>query len=438
MIINRQSIEMDDQYEKIISAINVGRNILFIGAGGCSKTWTLRKIAQHYHTTKRIACTATTGIAALGLVQSDLLISASTLHRWGGVGLAQGSYKQILSRVRTRKSALMRWKKTEILIIDEISMFGCKLFDLFDQLGRDIRNVEMPFGGIQLILSGDFLQLPPVKEPWLFLSDRWTELNLMTFVFEIPKRYDDLDYFNMLLRIRKGVHTDDDVQSLYHRMKCYHRLSEILEQQDPTKTIKPTILFSKRLDVAAYNQAELDELPTPEIVFQATDTFEPKRRSFDKDYYLPILDDAIPDTISLKVGAQVLLKYNLDVDMGLVNGSRGIIVELNHEQAVVRFINKKVVTISRVTWEVQDKHGKAIRSQIPLVLSWAMTIHKSQSTTIDYCVVDLGGSIFCKGQAYVALSRVRNFRGLFISQFLPKSIMVSKKALAYTSTIISS
>ncbi|RLI46261.1 hypothetical protein DRO61_09480, partial [Candidatus Bathyarchaeota archaeon] len=186
-------------------------------------TYMLKEIAAYLQEKGRnIGVTATTGVAALNLNIPERKIRGRTLHSWGGVGLGDEVVAKLVSKVMSNSGAKKRWTETEILIIDEVSMLGGNFFDKLDFIGRSIRQREMdPMGGIQLIISGDFLQLPPVKDEFCFQSLAWKELNLTPFMFLDPKRYDDVNYFQLLLRVREGEPTNEDIKCLYARVQAY-------------------------------------------------------------------------------------------------------------------------------------------------------------------------------------------------------------------------
>jgi len=428
------SITKSDDYQIrcIINEIIKGKNIILHGPGGTGKTYSIKKIASGLvGYGKRVSCTATTGIASINLNVPEKYIIASTLHRWAGVGLAQLSADILSKKVLQNKKACIRWRTTDILILDEVSMLGADFFDKLDIIGKFIRSSSKPFGGLQLILSGDFLQLPPVKDGWSFESKVWQTLNLVPFIFKEAKRYDDEAYFNLLLRVRENKQTADDVKKLRIRCKAYKKLQEILTTANTETIIKPTILYSLRADVDSYNKAELDKLEGKETEYTAFDQFEGDVSQSKVEDYKKLLDDAMPEKIILKKGAQVMLKVNLDVDLGLVNGSRGVIMEIEKNQVHVRFINGIKMYVGFYSWKIEDKNGSAIRSQMPFILAYSLSIHKSQGCTLDYAVCDLGSTVFAKGQAYVALSRVRNLRGLFLSSFSENCISTDAKASKY-------
>jgi ATP-dependent DNA helicase PIF1 len=428
----------DSNLERITKYTLSGRNILISGSGGTGKSYTLRHIAKQL-TLKgiKVYMTALTGVAALNLAGDRSVngLTVTTLHKFSGTGTAQLDIPSLIARVRSKPMAMKNWMKCQVLIIDEFSMLGGGLFAKLDAIAKAIRRNENPFGGIQLILSGDPLQIEPIKDSWAFTTEPWKELNLRPFVFEVPYRYDDINFFHMLLRIRTGTYTEEDVKTIRGRVRANEKMQELLTSLAKVKAgeiIKPTMFFSKNADVDAFNMRELDKLPGDEYEFVARDSFTTRKGMPIREEYIKMLDDTIPQSIVVKVGAQVMLKKNLDVDAGLVNGSRGVVSEIIEGEAmVVKFLCGEKMRVDLQSWDYEDKYALATRVQIPFTLAWGCTIHRSQGCTLDYAVVDLGASIFCSGQAYVALSRCRNLEGLFISKFTPNSIIVSKEALKF-------
>lgn len=420
----------------LLVAIENGMNIIFHSPGGTGKSWTLKEIAKYCKNKlhKVVACTATTGVAAINLNSPENAISSSTLHSWAGIGVVSEdtSVQKLFYKVWNHPGSRDKWLATDVLIIDEISMLGLSLFDKLDYIGRKVRrSPDFPFGGIQLIVSGDFLQLPPVKDNWVFKSSVWEECKFTSVVLEEAKRYKDLDWFNMLLRIRIGDHTKEDVKKLYSRNIAYQKLIEDTEKKSDTQTIKPTILYSTNKNVQEHNEKELFKLPGASRTFIADDVFTQLNEGGKYEHYVNLLDDAIPKAVQFKTGAQVMLKVNLDVKQGYVNGSRGVVLDIGPDYMVVKFINGSEKKIQKHVWVMEDKDGKMTRTQMPFILAWALSIHKSQGCTLDYVICDLGPTIFTTGQAYVALSRVRDMSGLFISDFWPQSIKVNLFARDY-------
>lgn len=407
------------------------RNVFLMGGGGTGKTHTLRQLAAVLaENGKRVACTATTGVAAITLNQPERKISASTLHRWAGIRLGQGSAENLAKGVLDSRKATERWRQCDVLIVDEVSMLGGKLLDKLEFVARRVRKSQEVFGGLRLVVSGDLLQLPPIKEEWVFAAAAWALLDFATFVFAECKRFSDVAYFELLKRARRGALTKADVRVLDGRREAYR---ELFRAQGGIEgfVVKPTFIYSKKVDVEAFNRAELAKLPGAEEVYRAIDSFSPRAYDAAASDYQSRLDDAAPASISLKPGAQVMLKVNLDVEAGLVNGTRGVVVRAGTDVEILTRDGAKVL-VSRHAWAITDKRGSAVRSQIPLILAWSCTIHRVQGATIDSAICDVGDEVFCPGQAYVALSRVRDLEGLYLSSFSPKKVYADPGALAQT------
>jgi ATP-dependent DNA helicase PIF1 len=386
--------------DTFMSQLSAGHNILLVGPGGCGKTFTIQKIMKY---DPSIFVTAMTGCAAI-----NIDINATTLHRWAGLGLMKEPVDVLVKKLRGNRRVLNRWRKTKIIITDEISMMGRQLFEKFDAIARIVRDNELPWGGIQLVFSGDFLQLPPVKDDWVFKSPVWELMNWKIHEFLTMRRYNDVNFFNMLLRARKGDITADDIANLKKRL--VHNL-------EVNGDIKPTILFSKLINVKVFNDDQLAKLEGESIVYKAYYS------SSNMDKCAEIIQE-----LELKIGAQVMLRVN--IGNGLVNGSRGVVEKMTPESVIVQF-KHGLVNITRYLWEFDNDQYV---SQIPLIHAWALTIHKSQGITLDCAQLDLGGSIFEAGQAYVALSRVRNYDSLYLTNFDPESIFANDEALEYVNT----
>ncbi len=459
-------IEVDEEYElkfkTIVQHLLKGRNVLLHGPGGTGKTHmiTKRVAGELRKQNKMVFYTATTGISAMGLNNPSEAVSATTFHSWGGIGLAREPKEYLAQKIKSNKDARNRWNACQILVIDEIGMFSAELITKVDFIAREVRRSDsgkslkhLPFGGITVFMSGDFMQIPPVKGEWIFTTPEWKALNLFPVIFDKPKRYPDTVYFQMLLRIRLGKHTPDDIRVLKSRVVAYRDLTDRLEKSTSLNVIKPTILYSTNKDVSAFNLAELKKLETEEHTFKARDTFALSEDA-NEDAFIQKLDESANQVIKLKIGAQVMLTTNLDVKGGLANGSRGVVVDIRNVEldditgekgmiasmigskvVIVRFINGRKEMLVQKSFEYENKRGKATRRQIPLILAWALTIHRVQGLTLDYATVDLGRTVFECGQAYVALSRVRKESGLFISSFVKESLKVDKYALKYTLTL---
>ena len=409
------------------------KNVLIIGPGGTGKSYIIKNLLLKAKDKNiKIEATASTGVAAVN-------INGTTLHRFFGVGLCQGHIDNIIRKVMKNYDATQRITNTKILFIDEISMIGAELFDKLDQVAKYIRKNNEPFGGIKLILSGDFLQLPPVKDKWIFLSNIWEKLQFKLFFLKEPKRYNDLEFYDMLMRAREGVLTQNDIGKIIERTKAYDIYINNNNNDDVEKNIvKPTILYSQRIDVDFINKNEINKLSSDIHLYNAHDFVLPNDEKCDQIFldistekYKQELDYLAPVILELKIGTQVMITRNLNVEEGICNGTRAVVTELNTETITVKTCSGIELLISPVIFSFEDKDIKICRKQLPIIVAFALTIHKSQGSTIDFCIIDLGPTIFSPGQGYVALSRVRDWNSLLINGFLRKSIKADKKAIEY-------
>ena len=215
------------QYDCIVDSIREGRNVFLHGPGGTGKTFTIAKLVACLGDDLVVACTALTGVAAANLKAeidntSCKPTAIRTLHSWGGIGAANLSAPRLLKKVRRSPLACARWRETDVLFIDEVSMLGFNLFEKLDYVARGIRRQQSkPFGGLQLVVSGDVLQLPPVRDGWVFTSQAWADLELVPYIFEEGHRYTNLGYFDLLLRARQGTLTGADISALKRRIKTF-------------------------------------------------------------------------------------------------------------------------------------------------------------------------------------------------------------------------
>jgi ATP-dependent DNA helicase PIF1 len=323
----------DSLEEEIITQIQLGNNVFITGAGGCGKSYLLKcvcdtLIARGFKVSK----TGSTGVAAEN-------IGGTTLHSWAGIKLGDKSaevYSVIICNQRTRP--YKNWTTTEVLVIDEISMIGQRLFTMLSTLGSMIRKNKAPFGGIRLIVCGDMCQLPPIKDEYIFKSNVWDLLNLQIFRLEHPWRFQhDLDFFYLLNRARLGDLTDNDVQQLNLRAIAYQQ--EVKGKPFREDQIKPTRLFSKKMDVNQLNLLELSKIDEDQTDYSCSDHIQRKTKTLVSqpiEAYQKIMDEHVPPKVSLKKGAQVMLTWNLDVGNGLCNGSRGVVLECLDNEVMVK------------------------------------------------------------------------------------------------------
>ena len=335
-----------------------------------------------------------------------------TIHRYSGIGIGEKDIDTLYKKIIKMKNLKNRWRNTDVLIIDEISMMEPDIFDKLEILAKKIRNSELPFGGIQIILSGDFLQLPPVKSNnFCFESFTWEMVVDKVFYFDKIIRQDDVNLQNVLNNIRIGI-IDDGVKDMLN--------SRLNKELNNDKGIIPTILFSKKKMVMDYNDSELNILinkGNEKYIYESYYEFSKNISEESKKFYIELINSQyqVDNKITLALSSQVMLTINLP-DLDLANGSRGVIIDFikygENKYPIVLFLNGKILEVKPHEYVI-DENGDIIKKfQIPLILSWAITIHKAQGMTLELVKTDIGKSIFEYGQVYVVLSRVKNLEGL--------------------------
>jgi len=412
------SVKFTEKQQIAFDAILSGKNIFLTGAGGTGKSLIIKTFKKVCGPTKRIAITSTTGISAL-------LIGGTTLHSYLGIGLGTGSIETLEANILKKSWLKKRWNDVEVLVIDEISMLSPELFDKIQLLARKIRkkHADKPFGGIQLVLTGDFLQLPVVKNTdFCFEAESWEScIDEIVYLTEIVRQTDP-DFQDCLNNLRFGIITDS-VRKLLES-----RVDVVLENDIG---IKPTKIFTTNADVDKINGLELNKLNGEDVEYYQYDmSFYFYGFHKDVEYLTEKYgkDCSVNPRIQLCKGCQVMLAYNIDLPAGLANGSRGVVIDFVEDLPLVKFMNGQERIIDYNIWEVACGDTPLLRiTQIPLKLAWATTVHKSQGSTLDYAEIDLS-NVFEYGQTYVALSRVKSKEGLKISNLVFETIKASPKA----------
>ncbi len=397
---------MNRSQELVLQLAQAGKNIFITGSAGTGKSFTIERLVTCH--IRSVFCTASTGVAACLL---NVKCPVSTLHAWAGIGLGTSQVLACVRKIRSNKKTFARIRSTKTIIIDEVSMLDSTYFDKLNTVLKVLFSTEKAFGGIQVVLCGDFLQLPPPNGRFIFESVAWKELKLANVNLLTNYRQNDLEFTKILTSIRVGDINPGVISFLKEKR------GQIISSDNG---IIATKLFCTNLDVDALNKKELDKLSGEEVVFDSNDVGKPCSN--------------LPKTLHLKNGAQVMLLKNLDIENELVNGSRGIVTSI--DPLLVHFINGIEVEISPIVQCNTDttQKDKWKREQIPLRLAWASTIHKSQGASIDLLQVDFRGA-FADGQVYTALSRCRTSQNLCILNFHPKQIRVSQKALCFYQNI---
>jgi ATP-dependent DNA helicase PIF1 len=417
-----------------------GKNVFITGPGGSGKSLLIRKIYEHSSRGfKDIHVTALTGCAAV-----LLNCKAKTLHSWACIGLANGTLEQLVMKIKRSKYAKNIWRSTDILVVDEVSMLSLKLFALLNKISQIVRNDSRPFGGIQLVFSGDFYQLPPVGSKddedsgrFCFESDEWNSVFHKDDQIQLQKIFRQKDdiYSSILNQIRVGVikRKTNDLLSQYVGRPL---ASDLI--------IKPTKLFPTRSKVDQLNLQQMSVLEGNSIEFEMKHVLDAemtksemreRMQYSEKDAQMEIdylSSNLICDKIlRLKKGSQVMCVVNIRSEAGDVlvcNGSQGIVIGFCDTTGCprIKYNNGIEMIMVRHLWLSEKIPGIGV-SQVPLILAWALTIHKSQGATLDAAEIDAGSGIFECGQTYVALSRVKSLDGLYLTSFDSRRIRINKK-----------
>lgn len=396
----KKNIKLTDMQLTAYNAIKSGKNVFLTGSAGTGKTLVIKSYVKEYSSKRKIAITSTTGTSAI-------LLGGTTLHSYLKIGLGKENVSKLYQKISSKRTWVKIWRDLNCLIIDEISMLDPILFDKLEHLARLIRSDSRPFGGIQLVLSGDFLQLPCVgTDNFCFEANSWNNCIEQTYVFTEIIRQSDCEFQNCLNFLRFGIVNETVINTLNSRIGV---------ELKNDFNIKPTKLYSKNLEVDELNDRELDILASDGREFYEYNMEIKLIKNIPFDVLEKIKKNCnAVETLQLCIGAQVMLLVNYDVSLGLCNGSRGVVVNIVEDIPIVNFLNGCCIPVPHYTWDIEDSDDLILRIiQIPLKIGYATTIHKSQGSSLDYVEIDLT-DIFDYGQAYVALSRVKKLEGLSI------------------------
>jgi len=398
-----------------LGILKSGRNVFLTGSAGTGKTFLINQYTSYLKERKiKPAIVAPTGIAASH-------IGGVTIHSFFSIGIREYIDEYYLDKLMQMKSVHERLSKLKVLIIDEVSMVSPGVFESMDKILRAIKFTNKPFGGVQIILSGDFFQLPPVSKEWkeirfIWQTELWNKLDLKVAYLEEKFRQDEDD---MLVSILDEIRSGDVSQQTW----------EILEKKMTEKTqlkFNPTKLYTHNMDVDRINLKELDKLTETSNFFEAIE--KGSRQNLEKIYKSSL----VQEKLELKKGAVVIFIKN-NYEKGYINGTLGVILDFEEgtKYPIVEIASGRKIIAERDDWSRETDTGKvqATVKQIPLRLAWAITVHKSQGMTLDAAEIDLSKT-FEPGQGYVALSRIKSIDGLSLSGMNNVALMVDEQVLS--------
>lgn len=465
-------VSLSKEQQAVLDQVLKGESVFFTGSAGTGKSVLLRHIIaalkQSYkNKADAVVVTASTGMAACA-------IGGTTIHSFAGVGIALESPDLLVSKVRKNKKAVSRWTRTRVLIIDEISMVDGDLFDKLAYVAQKMKRSDKPFGGIQLVIAGDFFQLPPVSKgnaSFAFNAKRWKECISQTVNLTQVFRQKDSTFVDMLNEMRMGTLSSSSIQK-------FRALSREIKYDDG---IMPTELYPTRHEVEKSNLGRLNALDAETVTYISLDSGKgtPEQRARDLNNMMAV------DKLVLKVGAQVMMIKNQSSEDGpgwLVNGLVGKVESFEEVGATTAAAGERdscdessagktargtkqptksagsatgtrnrfpvvawrlptgrieKTTVEHAEFKVENAEGEvqSKRVQLPLILAWAMSIHKSQGQTLSRVKVDLG-KVFEKGQSYVALSRATSLDGLQVLRFEPHKVMAHPEVIKWSKNLL--
>lgn len=393
--------------DRALDILKTGANVFLTGEPGAGKTYVINKyVAWLEAAGLHVAVTASTGIAATH-------IGGMTIHSWSGFGIKSTLTPYDLDQIAGRESLVRRIKKTQVLVIDEISMLDGRGLDMVDQILRTIRGSGESFGGIQVVCIGDFFQLPPITKHgdimvYAFESKAWQSMKPLICYLTEQHRQEDEMLLGLLGSIRRNEIEEEHYTLLQEQKEIAY------------ENIEPTRLYTHNADVDAVNKAELMKLSggAKRYIMKGTGR---------KQLIEAMIKNCLsPAELILKEDAMVMCTKN-NFEAGYVNGTLARVVRFDEGFPVIETLDGRQILIKSTTWEYLED-GKVLASieQLPLRLAWSITVHKSQGMSLDAAEIDLSKA-FVYGQGYVALSRVRSLAGMKIIGMHPNALMVDPK-----------
>jgi len=391
-----------------LNILKTGNNVFITGSAGTGKTYLLNKYMFYLKSRKIIpTIVAPTGIAASHL-------QGQTIHSFFSLGIRSEIDDYYIESLLNKKYLQTRFSKLKVLIVDEVSMVSPEMFLAMDKILRAFKDNDIPFGGVQTILSGDFFQLPPISrvpkdKRFAWQSPSWKELSLKTCYLQEKFRQDD----NVLISILDEIRTANISQNSYDVLNArYHKELPI--------DFTPTKLYTHNIDVDRINSDELAKINNPAY------SFKYKSEGTAKNIEKIFKSSLVLEEMSLKKDAVVMFIKN-NHELGFVNGTTGVVVDFDKETLlpIVKTSSGSLIRVSLEDWSMENDSGNIVAkvSQVPLKLAWAITIHKSQGMTLDSAEIDLSKT-FEVGQGYVALSRIKNIDGLRLMGLNDKALSV--------------
>ncbi len=399
---------------KALAILKSGRNVFLTGSAGAGKTYVLNQYIKYLKEHKvGVAVTASTGIAATHM-------NGQTIHSWSGIGIRDEVSVRHLSNLKEKKYFREKMEQVKVLVIDEISMLHRNQLDLVNRVLKFFKENEMAFGGIQVVFSGDFFQLPPIgneeetsRQKFAFMSDAWLEAEPVICYLTEQHRQSENDLNLILNEIRNGEVTQKSIDLLESRVEFH-----------PDEGEQETKLFTHNADVDRINHMFLEQIGSASRFFPAKVKGNEALIEMLKKSVLAL------DNLELKTGAQVMFVKN-NYEVGYVNGTLGRISGFTDKgHPLVKTFDNDLIEAKPETWAIEDETGKPLASfvQVPLRLAWAITVHKSQGMTLDKAMIDLSRA-FEKGQGYVALSRLRDLQGLKLRGLNQTALEVDELAM---------
>lgn len=397
--------------QQAFDILKLGHSAYLTGPAGSGKTFLLNQYIDYLKkNNKAVAVTASTGIAATHM-------NGVTIHSWSGMGIKDYLTQEGLSDILRRPYLRKRFENTDVLIIDEISMLHAFQFDMVSAICQAFRENYAPFGGMQIVCSGDFFQLPPVQKqgkPAYFVTQSkvWNSMDIKVCYLEGQFRQEKDSELTLLLN-----HIRDNAPEKAHKILFASSNSAAILDSEPVR------LHTHNVDVDSINNRELNKIQEKEFDYHM---FSKGKKNLVTSLKKSCL---APEILVLKKGAKVMFVKN-NFDKGYVNGTLGVVVDFDDENMpIIQTTEGRSITPTLATWVI-DEAGtvKAQISQLPVRLAWAITVHKSQGMTLDSAEVDLSKS-FVEGMGYVALSRVKSLQGL-------KLLGINEIALAVKDSVL--